>query len=112
VDISGLGTVAGQLSPYAVATWEGTGTDEMRLTRARVEMSPGRNRPTLGGDDVDLLHYQDELLAGFTRVYRLLLAHREELLAPDGPLAAFAGDEVRVIFRGTAVYDSLLKESF
>jgi type 2 lantibiotic biosynthesis protein LanM len=112
VDISGLGMAAGQLSPFSVPTWEGTGTDEMRLTRARIEMTPGRNRPTLAGADVDLIQYQAELLEGFTRVYRLLLRHREELLAPDGPLAAFAEDEVRVIFRGTAVYDSLLKESF
>src|SRR6185436_17980617 len=48
---------------------------------------------------------------GFTRMLRLLLAHRDELLAEDGPLAAFAEAEVRVIVRPTSTYDGLLVES-
>src|SRR5207244_1635914 len=38
MDISGLGGAAGQLTAYQVPAWEGAGTDEMRLTRTRVEL--------------------------------------------------------------------------
>jgi len=45
-------------------------------------------------------------------MYRLLLACREELLSGEGPLARFAGAEVRAIVRDTHSYDLLLQESF
>jgi type 2 lantibiotic biosynthesis protein LanM len=112
IDISGLGAAAGQLTPRGVPQWEGAGTDEMRLTRKRVAMGGGRNRPTLNGAEVEVLHYTDAIADGFTRVYRLLLKHREELLSNDGPLTRFAGDEVRVIVRPTQTYGMLLQESF
>ena len=88
IDISGLGADAGQLTPYGVPHWEGAGTDEMRLTRKRVAMPGGQNRPTLNGSGVDVLDYTEAIAAGFTTVYRLLLKHREELLADDGPAGA------------------------
>jgi type 2 lantibiotic biosynthesis protein LanM len=45
-------------------------------------------------------------------LYELLLHHRHELLAADGPLARFQHDEVRVILRATQIYSRLLSESF
>jgi type 2 lantibiotic biosynthesis protein LanM len=112
VDLSGLGTPAGQLTPHGVPQWEGTGTDEMRLTRKRMLMEGSQNRPTLNGNDVDVLAYAESIIAGFTHIYRLLQKHRDDLLSSDGPLARFAQDEVRVIFRGTRTYSVLLSESF
>ena len=53
-----------------------------------------------------------EIITGFTRVYRLLLEHREELLSAGGPLACFARDPVRVVLRPTQTYGVLLAESF
>ena len=41
-----------------------------------------------------------------------MLAHREELLAPDGPVNAFCGSEVRVVLRATRMYARLLIESY
>lgn len=112
VDISGLGGAAGQLTPQAVPYWESSGTDQMQLTRKRVEMAGGRNRPTLNGTDVDILEYAEAIVAGFTTVYQVLQSYRGELLADDGPLARFANDEVRVILRATRTYAQLLNESF
>lgn len=51
------------------------------------------------------------VMAGFTRMYRALLRLRPALLAPGGPLAAFAGAEVRVLRRATWVYDVLLRRA-
>lgn len=112
VDLSGLGGGGGQTTPFAVPHWEARGTDEIFLGKKRVEVPPADNRPTLRGAAVDVLDFTGAILAGFERTYRLLLAHRDELLAPSGPLARFAGDEVRVILRPTAAYDNLLVHSY
>lgn len=112
LDISGLGAVDGQLTPQGMPYWEGSGTDQMRLTRKRLAMSGGQNRPALGGASASVLDYREELVRGFTNVYRTLLEHREALLAPGGPLDSFADDEVRSILRPTRFYGMLLSESF
>lgn len=110
IDISGLGTAEGQLTPHGVPCWEGVRTDEMKLTRKRVEMPGAQNQPTLNGEKVDVLNYAEAIANGFTYMYRLLLQHREQLLAE--PLAKFAKDKVRVIVRATRTYAMLLTESF
>jgi len=112
IDISGLGGAAGQITPHAIPDWEKAGTDEMRLTRKRLAMPGAHNRPSLNGADIDLCDYVEEVAAGFCKVYRLLLRHRDELLSPDGLLNRFADDEVRAIFRATRSYGVLLAESF
>ena len=40
------------------------------------------------------------------------MEYRDDLVRPNGPLMAFAHDEVRVIFRPTKTYSVLLNESF
>ncbi|WP_009630784.1 type 2 lanthipeptide synthetase LanM family protein [Synechocystis sp. PCC 7509] len=112
IDISGLGASEGQLTPHQIPRWEGVGTDEMKLTRQRVEMPGAQNQPTLNGKTVNVLDYAAEINHGFTNMYRLLWQHREELLAENGLLASFAGDTVRVIVRATRTYATLLAESF
>jgi type 2 lantibiotic biosynthesis protein LanM len=112
IDISGLGTSEGQLTPHQIPRWEGVGTDEMKLTRKRVEMPGAQNQPTLNGETVNVLDYAEEISSGFTNMYCLLWQHREELLAENGLLASFAGDTVRVIVRATRTYATLLAESF
>jgi type 2 lantibiotic biosynthesis protein LanM len=109
-DISGLGAPPGQLSPAEEFCLEGVGTDEMRLVRRRVQLAPGRHRPTLAGVQVDPLAYDTELAAGFTNTYLLLLAHRADLLAPGGLLERCADDEVRYVARPTRAYAILLQQ--
>ncbi len=112
-DISGLWGAAGQLSAEPLPHWVDAGTDAMRLARERLRMPGARNRPRLGiGEDteIDPLDHGAAVLAGLRDTYLLLLAHRDELLAEDGPLAAFAADPVRVILRPTALYAKLLSE--
>jgi type 2 lantibiotic biosynthesis protein LanM len=111
IDLSGLAAGAGQLTPWPVPYWEGAGTDEMRLARKRLAMPGAQNRPSLRGMEVNLLDHVEEIVAGFTTVYRLLLRYRNDLLSTDGPLARFADDEMRVILRPTRTYALLLRES-
>jgi type 2 lantibiotic biosynthesis protein LanM len=112
VDLSGLGGVEGQLSPRPNSYLEGVGTDMMHVSRKHLPLSGGQNRPSLNDEGVDVLSYGNYLLQGFTNIYRLLLAHQDELLAEDGPLAQFANDEIRVLLRSTALYVLFLQDSF
>jgi type 2 lantibiotic biosynthesis protein LanM len=112
IDISGLGGAAGQLSPDRVPQPAGAGTDAMRYVRQRVELPGQANRPSLDGVEASALDHVQDLLAGFTAMFRLLIEQRAELLASDGPLARFAQDEIRALLRPTRTYDQLLFESF
>jgi type 2 lantibiotic biosynthesis protein LanM len=112
IDISGLGGAAGQLSPDRVPQVTNAGTDEMRYVRQRIELPGETNRPSLDGVEASALDHVEDIITGFIAMYRLLMDHRAELLAGDGPLARFAQDEVRVLLRPTRTYDQLLFESF
>jgi type 2 lantibiotic biosynthesis protein LanM len=109
IDLSGLGRAEGQLSPNPSPYWEGGGTDEMRLGRKRMPIHASRNRPMFEGRPLSALDYAEDILAGFTEMYRLLLCHRDELIS--GPLAAFGEDETRCILRPTMIYSWMLAES-
>ncbi|HET7637304.1 MAG TPA: type 2 lanthipeptide synthetase LanM family protein, partial [Ktedonobacteraceae bacterium] len=110
VDISGLGGQQGQLTPRAIPKWEGIGTDEMRLIRARADIPIGNNRPTLNGQDVETFQYSESVITGFSHMYRLLLAHRDELATEILP--RFAQDEIRFVPRPTRTYILLSRESY
>ncbi|MGD2115069.1 MAG: type 2 lanthipeptide synthetase LanM, partial [Acidobacteriota bacterium] len=111
VDISGLGSRPGQLTPQPVLAPTGTNTDGMRFERRPLEIPLAENRPRLRDREASVLDHGEDLEEGYTRLFRLLTAHRDELAAEDGPLAAFAGAPVRIIFRPTAAYGSLLVEA-
>jgi class II lanthipeptide synthase len=112
IDISGLGSPAGQLTPDHHPYWDHRGTDTMRLERRQIEMAGGSNQPTLAASPVEVTDHVSDVIDGFSRAYRLLVAHRGELLAENGLLARMAGDEVRAILRPTRTYGLLLQESF
>jgi lantibiotic modifying enzyme len=52
--------------------------------------------------------YSEEVVTGFGQVYRFLLAHRHELLAPEGPLFSFLDCPLRIVLRGTRTYMKIL----
>lgn len=108
-DLSGLGGPANQQTTSAANAWTGQGTDEMRVTRENVEVKLGNHRPTLHGEEIDTLTYEQSIVEGFTTVYRLLLRRREEFL--NTLLPPFANDEVRVLLRPTQQYARLLSDS-
>ncbi len=109
VDISGLGSSAGQLTPHGVPHWERVDTDEMHLVRKRTEMPGSKNCPSLNGRDVSAFDYAESIAGGFASTYRLLLRYRGEMLTV---LRRFSQDEVRVIVRPTHTYAVLFRESF
>ncbi|WP_224248154.1 type 2 lanthipeptide synthetase LanM family protein [Hyalangium gracile] len=111
LEISGLGGGLPQLWPHPTPTISRVGTDEMHIVRKQLLSAGSQNRPHLQGQPVDVTQYVGALTRGFTRLYELLVEHREALCAPNGPLARFADDEVRVVLRATYAYSLLLRES-
>jgi type 2 lantibiotic biosynthesis protein LanM len=111
IDISGLAGQSGQLTPFTMTAWKGQGTDQMRVSRERVEVKLGSDhRPTLQGQQIDTSLYATRLIMGFRAVYRLLHSQRDELLTTILP--RFAHDEIRVLFRQTQLYAMLHEDSF
>jgi type 2 lantibiotic biosynthesis protein LanM len=110
VDLSGFAGAGGQTLP-SVLRPEQAGTDEMRYSLQPVEIPAGDNLPTVGGEAVRVSLHVGEVVDGFTRMIRLFREHREEMTAPEGPLAAFAEAEVRIVVRPTRSYALLFSES-
>ena len=110
VDISGLGGQAGQMMPTPSPRWVGVGTDQMHLSRERVEIDLSQNRPSLNGKDIQTLEYSGSILKGFSSTYRLLIQHREELLTQMLP--RFAHDDIRCLLRPTRTYGMLFADCF
>ncbi|MBC8071672.1 MAG: type 2 lantipeptide synthetase LanM, partial [Deltaproteobacteria bacterium] len=111
MDVSAIGTTGPQTTPFEIPRWQGVGTSDMQLVRTRGTFSGAHNRVRVDGVATDVVAYADDLLAGFTDVYALVAREREALLAPGGPLAAFAAAETRVLLRPTRSYFRLLDEA-
>jgi type 2 lantibiotic biosynthesis protein LanM len=111
VNIGGLGDGRAQLSPRATLDWALARTDAMHATERRFEVPPGDNVPRVGGEVVPVSHHVEALVAGFEAMMRFLTAERAALLAPGGPIHAFADDPMRRLLRSTSVYAHLLETS-
>jgi type 2 lantibiotic biosynthesis protein LanM len=110
LDVSGVGGDGG-MYPTDQVSWSGSGTDLMRLVREPLPFAGGANRPRLHGRDTDPGEYAAALLHGFRLAYDALIAGRTDLVGPGGLLTRFAGDQIRVIARHTAVYARLAGET-
>lgn len=112
LEVSGLGGAKGQMTPHAVPKIEDLKTDTMRFVRKHIELPGSKNRPSLGGNDVDTLNYTEEIVTGFTNMYKLIVERRDEFLSGAGLISTFANVEVRYIARPTRFYVMRLTESY
>lgn len=111
LEISGLGGAPGQLVPNYALHLNGQETNELRFAHDSVLTRGSQNRPRLHGEEVDAQVYLPQLIEGFTCTYRLLLLHRQALLAPDGLIARFREDSIRTVLRSTREYVEILMDS-
>jgi type 2 lantibiotic biosynthesis protein LanM len=106
----------GALSPAAAQPiesyeWEHLNTDGMRRVR-RTRLREGNPAlAQLDGAPAPPAEYLPQLVAGFEAAARAVLAHREALLAPGGPLAAFGPVSLRIVLRATQFYGLLLERA-
>lgn len=68
-------------------------------------------RPWHGDEIADPWRHGDDVVAGYREMQAVLVEHREELRAPDGPLALFEGAQVRYIWRHTWDCQNILRAS-
>ena len=106
LDLTGMGAMKSQ--DYAMKGITEEGTDRMRWAQFQARLEAGANVPTLNGEPVALWEQGEAVLRGFQSMYRLVRRHRDEILAPGGPLAAFEGLTTRTLIRGTTAYAHLL----
>ncbi len=110
VDIGGLGRDPEALHEAEQFEWAGAGS-QARLVARRQRLQAGDNAPRLDGRPVRPHEHVDALACGFRDAYRLLVEHREQLLAPGGALAALEAVRTRVVLRPTKVYVDLLRRA-
>jgi type 2 lantibiotic biosynthesis protein LanM len=103
IDIGGLrghATAAG----VRRRAWKGLRTDALHFVEEPIADVEPANLVRLGDEIQRAELFATDVMRGFERAYRLLLARREKLLAPSGPLAVFMGRTARVMFRPTGSY--------
>ncbi|TYB39766.1 type 2 lantipeptide synthetase LanM [Micromonospora sp. AP08] len=110
-DLSGMTATPGERLSGLAPTWQDAGTDQARVVRRPATVADTHHRPRVHDGLADPRRHVEALRTGLALAYRALAAGKDELLAEDGPLAAFARDEVRVILRPTHTYARLIDES-
>jgi len=107
-DLSGLCGDPQQPTGFHSLQWRHANSDQMQLVEWQATTRRLANMPLLGDEAQPPAAFAAEICDGFATMYSRLLARREQLLAADGPLAAFAGCVVRCIMRPSSVYGVLL----
>jgi type 2 lantibiotic biosynthesis protein LanM len=109
-DTSALGGIEAHQSLQPAPIWKNINTDTMSLQQEisalKVQM---HNMVKLRETIVKPAQYSEDVVSGFTQLYRLLLKHRHELLASDSPLASFENCPLRLVQRNTYEYVVMLK---
>lgn len=132
-DISALGSIDTQPSPWRVSQWKFVNTDNMYRASVTATIPPKKNVPILNGMPLSPSNYLEELVEGFEQMYCFLLEHRQVLLADElqiqsqtsnsiqnlkskiqnlsSPLVMLKSQQVRFVFRNTKVYSVILQTS-
>jgi len=106
VDISGLGAKVGQVSPYVKRSWDNINQNAMSLKHEPIRVETGDHLPELDGVLLTAADYSEEIVAGFRKMYELVMQRRSEL---GESLARLGRQEIRVVFHATRIYGLLLK---
>jgi type 2 lantibiotic biosynthesis protein LanM len=91
--------------------WKHINSDLMSLVRETVWVKPHDKSNSNNDIDASPEDYAEEIIAGFRQMYDLFARRKKVLLAPNSPLTAFSGQKVRLVFRSTRVYFSILQKS-
>jgi type 2 lantibiotic biosynthesis protein LanM len=110
-DISGLGSIDPQASPWRLLQWKSVNTDNMHQVYQTVTIPVAKNVAILNGMPLSPNDYIEELVGGFRQMYHFLIEKRQYLLGKSSPLATLKAQSVRFIFRATKVYGVLLQKT-
>lgn len=108
-EVSGLGGMEGQETPFDVLQWKDVGKVSMKATREKGKISGGNNIPKINGKLVNVQDYKKELIEGFVTTYNIMKENKFEL---KKFLNIFENDTIRKVIRPTYVYSLLLEGSY
>lgn len=109
VDVGGLSSVADCKYPYKSIDFVKANSDEVKLKRVYHDIPEAFNCPSYKGKIYEGIEYKDEIIKGFTAIYKWVLENREEVL--DYIRDNFKDTTVRIIMRATSIYGRLLETS-
>ena len=110
-DLGGLTAAPGQKTSSTSMRWSSVNSDAVRIHREPAATDAKSNMPRLDGRVITPAECAGDLQRGFIRMYEWLIAHRDELLQPAGPVDRLARERVRFIVRPSGVYDFVLRRS-
>ncbi|MDD3363801.1 MAG: type 2 lanthipeptide synthetase LanM family protein [Syntrophomonas sp.] len=110
-DMGGLTGPSDRDDPFTSKTIKDINTDEMRLENIIFKGEGRENRPVLQGKSITPEAYIEELVEGFTYMYRFLLSNRLDMMKKGSPLELFSNTKVRVLCRDTATYVRIIEKS-
>ena len=109
-DRSGIGAIDSQMVEYRRLKY--VNTDRMAVLNTIAPLSDGHNNsPFSPQSSTSLGDHVEDVVSGFSEMYRVLLEHRNQLLDVGSPLQEFMGVRLRLVLRPTALYFSLLVRS-
>lgn len=89
--------------------WTNVNRDSMARATVRVNRKASNNLPVYRGTRQAASAHVDDVVDGFSAAYAFLATHREDVLAPDGPLSKLEGTSSRFLFRKTDTYGKTLR---
>jgi type 2 lantibiotic biosynthesis protein LanM len=105
VDMSALGSRFETQPETTNRGWIHPNSDAMEFVAIRQERTRQPNTPFLAdGACPDAGQFAGKVADGFEEAYGCLMANRDALLSPDGPLEAFRNCQTRLVVRPTRVY--------
>ncbi len=114
IDMSALGGGrGGKRGTTYRKLWTDINADEMKLRWEQIPYVPKTAlEVTIDGRPAAAEEFMDEILRGFSEMYRALMEQRESLWAADGPMRGFLDLPTRIVVRNTAIYFGLLNRLY
>jgi lantibiotic modifying enzyme len=107
-DLSGLSGTKELISGVTHLVWQKVNSDEMTPKHEPVTSAPAKNLPIYRGVRQKAEDHLEDILHGFSDLHAFLISHKQSFLNYVDHYSSTRG---RVIFRSTAVYARLIKES-
>ncbi|TXR75971.1 type 2 lanthipeptide synthetase LanM family protein [Bacillus sp. BF9-10] len=111
-DLSGLG-ISGELEvePSAVNALDNVYSDQIKMVKQKVKLKEFNNTPRIKQKKTNASDYIQEIINGFTDMYKLILNNKQEFTLDNGPLYAFKNTFARQVFRATEAYARFVSAS-
>lgn len=110
-DLTIFGARPGQDMNIRVLRLARAGTDRAGLEEKEVTFDEKNHLPALGSEWLAAEHYADQIKGGFIEMYRMLAVQVPFLISEDGIPKFFRNAEVRLVFRPTQLYATLIDTS-